>query len=272
MEPKATFQAIWTLMALSLGFSVVQAVETPSIQWNEMAESQVLVEKELTELGDAFPTWKIRQITWPSVTELKSKRVEVDEKLNASCVGWIGKFMKDEQMPKNLNKHLIGMRDWGLIRKESEQKRLCDVFIARFKKPPYVVHIQESPYNVIIAVADERLAKDARTNRKDLIVEIAASILNEPLKPDPNSEDLHVHEVVRDECRITIVSWLLKSVATTDRNGKKCINLVKACERGAIRVKAETDGRFVRFEIVKCVSGPRSAPDPYVERFGRPSE
>lgn len=260
-------QLIWAIIILALGTCIVQASEAPAIQWNETAQSHVMNNNELVKLGGAFPSWKIKQTTWPSVTELSSKKVAIDKKLNVSCIGWLGKFMKKKQLPTNLDKHLIAMKDWGLIRKESEQKRLCDVFIARFKKTPYVIHIQESPYNVVIAIADERLAKDARADHKNFVVEMAMLIFNEALKPNPNSEDFHIHEIVREGGKITKISWLLESVATTDKSGKKCIDLVKAWEKGAKRVKAETDGRFVRFEIVKCVKGPRNAPDPYIERF-----
>ena len=180
-------------------------------------------------------------------------------------MGWLAKFIKKEQVPRNLDKHLIAMKDWGLIRKESEQKRLCDVFVARYKKTHYVVHIQESPYNVIVAVADERLASYARSDYKDMIIETAKSILNEQLEPDINS-DFHLFKL--DDLKIRRAVWLTKDVSTTDKDGKKCANITKAVKNGAISVEAETDGRFVKFEIVKCVKGPRAYPEPYKKRFG----
>jgi hypothetical protein len=158
------------------------------------------------------------------------------------------------------------MKNWGLIRKESEQKRLCDVFIARFKKASHVIHIQESPYNVVIGIAHERMPIDARADHKDLVIETATLILNEALQPDRNS-DLHIFEIVRDGSKINRLVWLTKGVGTTDKDAKKCANLTNASKNGAVHVEAETDGRFVKFDIIKCVEGPKSYLDPYMERF-----
>jgi len=263
---KYNFKLMCLITVFVVNIAVI-AVETPPIRWNETAQSRILNKKELVKLGAAFPFWKIKQITWPPVTEINSKSVAVDEKLKASCTRWLQKFTKKGYLPEDFSKHLIAMKNWGLIRKESEQKRLCDVFVARFEKYPYVIHIQESPYNVVIGVADERLANDARADHRNLVIETAKSILNETLKPDPNSEEVHVFKIERDELKVSRVSWGVESVKIRAKDGKRCIDLRKAWKLGATHVEVETDGRFVKFEIVKQVKGPRAFPDPYVERF-----
>jgi hypothetical protein len=246
-----------------------QSQQDPITKWNDAAQSQVLDKNELAKIGAAFPSWKIKQITWPPMPEIDARSVTVDEELKASCLGWLKKFMKKEYLPSELGNNLVAMKNWGLIRKESEQKRLCDVFIARFKKFPYVIHMQESPYNVVIGVGNEGIPTDSRAEHKELVIETGTLLLSETLKPDQDS-DLRPFDVVRDGSRISRVVWMTKGVATTDTDGKKCANLINASKNGAINVVGETDGRFVTFTIVKCVKGPKSYLDPYVERFSAP--
>lgn len=262
------FRLICGIGILVFGITVIGAAETPPVQWNEMAQSQVMDTNELAKLGTAFPTWKIKQVTWPSASEINTNKVAADPNLTIRCMEWLSKFMKKEQLPTDLDKHLIAMRNWGLIREQSEQKRLCDVFIARFKKAPYVIHIQESPYNVVITVSDERLANKSTIVHQDLIIKIADLILGEALKPNPDSENFHLSS---KNSRITHITWAIDSLQTIDSKGRKVLDLVKAGKVGATHVEAETDGRFVRFEIVKCPGAVKRAFfDPYTTRFSSP--
>lgn len=265
-----TIQVILGITVLAIGLN--KAEDTPLIQWNEGAQSQVMNSNELAKLDAVFPKWKIKQITWPSASEINTNKVVVDPNLPVQCMGWLTKFMKKEQLPTDLKKHLVAMKNWGLIREESEQKHLCDVFIVRYKKGSSVIHIQESPGNVVIAVVDERLATDPKVDHKDFVIEVATSILNEALKPDPNSENLHVFEMVRDGCKISRVSWLIESVIVILKDGQKYTDGVKKSKIGTSYVEAETDGKFVKFNVVKCVEGKRSHPDPYAERFSPQQE
>jgi len=74
----------------------------------------------------------------------------------------------------------------GVFRKASEQKRLCDVFLVRFTKGPYVIHIQESPFNVVISIADGRIVKKKpKVGHKNLVLQTAAGVLHKGLVPDP---------------------------------------------------------------------------------------
>jgi len=260
------FRLISSIGILVFGITVIEATETPSIQWNEIAKSKIMDNNELAKLGAAFPTWKIKQVTWPSASEINTNKVTADPNLTVQCMEWLSKFIKKEQLPTGLDKQLVAMKKWGLIREESRQKRLCDVFIARFKKAPYVIHVQESPCNVVIAVVDEQLLNDPRIDHKDLVIKIATSVLSEALKPDPNSENLHVFEFVRDNQKISRILWLVESVVTL-KNGQTLINDANACKIGTSQVEAETDGKFVKFDIPKVVKGSRATPDPYVERF-----
>jgi len=138
---KFRFDLLAVFIVLVMCLLCVQATAEKGIKWNEDANSIVLNTRELAKFVEAFPPWKIKQITFPSDEEISSKAVKVDEELKVYCIEWIKKFIKAEQLPIDINKHLVPMKNWGLITKESEQKRLCDVFVVRFKKDYYVIHI-----------------------------------------------------------------------------------------------------------------------------------
>jgi hypothetical protein len=159
------------------------------------------------------------------------------------------------------------MKNWGLIRKESEQKRLCDVFVARVQREPYVVHIQEGECFVVITVADERRASEPRSDHKSFVTELATEVLNAPVRPDPNGERVYTAVVRREVPVITRVSWGVRGITRTDEDGKRYLDLAKAAQIGTSSVEAETDGRFTTFRIWKERNAKSSCPDPYVERF-----
>lgn len=244
-----------------------QTKQDPITKWNRDANSTILERQELEKLGKGFPAWKISQATWPSAQELTSNSVTVDEKLKNSCLWWLRKFMTKAYLPPELSKNIVAMKEWGLVEKQADQKRLCDVFITRFTKGRHVIHIQESPSNVVITIAGENSPRNGKGDRKELVVSMATGALNPNLRPKPNSDEFRVHRGTDIAPRMSRMSWYADSVIRTDHEGKKLLSLAKASKIGTKRVTAETDGRFVRFEIVKCIKGPRAAPDPYVERF-----
>jgi hypothetical protein len=165
----------------------------------------------------------------------------------------------------DIREHLVAMRAWGSIREESKQKRLCDVFITRFHKGSWTIHIQESPANVTIALASEAPAPDVQASHKDLLFDAAARLLKEELRPSPRSESLHLTSEDRGGTAITKAAWVPESVAAEDSQGRKVLDAARAQTLGTWSLKAETDGRYVRFIIHKYVGS--VPPDPYVERF-----
>ena len=136
---------------------------------------------------------------------------------------------------------------------------------------PYITE-NENPGNVVIAVADERLAEKPRTDYRDWVLEIAALVLNfEKLKPNPDLIDVHVHEIERDNSRIIRVLWSVGSVTTRTDSEIRKVSSLKAAKIGASHVTAVTNGNFITFSIHKEVGGPTPAyPDPYTERFSSP--
>lgn len=243
-------------------------------KWNEEAVNAALDKETLAKLGEPFPAWKIKQVTWPSVTELSSASVTVDDEIRTSCVRWLRKFLKEEQLPADIDKHLVAMKNWGVFTKASEQKRLCDVFLVRFTKGPYIIHIQESSFNVVIGIADKRIVKKKpKADHKDLVLQTAAVILHKDIVSDP-AKGLFERKpkATRDGSTITGLIWRPPSVVYRDKKGRRNIRMDVAAKIGTFRIEAETDGGFVRFDIVKAVRGPVSTYDPYMQRFPKPKE
>jgi hypothetical protein len=239
---------------------------------NEKAVSRVLNKTCLAKLGEAWPAWKTHTMTWPTEEEIAKNSVQVDPSVKGDCIKWLTKFMKDESRAKGLESHLIAMANWGLYRERAEQKQLCDVFICRFVEGPYVIHIQESPSDVVISIADERLADNPKppTAHADFIAAMASTFLHKDLVPDP-AQDWFQHEPrpTVDGGAITRVQWHPPSVVTRDQKGVREIDTERAGKIGTSHIDAETDGAFVRFDIVKSPDGgPAFIRDPYVRRFG----
>jgi len=253
------------------GVRFIQASDVvTSIQWNAMAQSQILNNTELAKLNGIFPDWKIKQVVWPDESEINLNKVIVASNLISSCMEWLRKFITNDQLPVGLDKMLIPMKEWGVIGKESStQGRLCDVFITRFKKGDVVVQIQESPYNIIVTFSNEKLKNSPVVKHKDLVIEVADLLLNSNLKPVVGSESLHIFEIVNNGQNITRVSWPIESVKFIDKHGNKCIDLHKAGEIGTTSVEAETDGRFVKFALIKEIEG--AGVKPFVRRFSSSS-
>jgi len=239
-------------------------------KWNAQALSPILDKTALKGLGEeAFPAWKVKQATWPSEAEIRSARVQPDAAITAECVLWLKKYINAEYLPQDVDQHLLALGRWGAFRKESEQTRLCDVFLVRFTKGPYVIQVQESSYNVVISVADERLAGRPDADHQGFVSQVATAVLNAKLVADPNV-DLHRVGPKRTEAgtAITTFLWFPPAAVTTDSKGRKALVGAVAENIGADHIDADTDGRLIRFDIRKFSAGSGSSGDPYQERFG----
>jgi hypothetical protein len=272
-----TTVVVIAILAAAAGSPVGMAADGPApVAWNDKADSIVLNKTALTNLGDGFPAWEIKQMTWPSEAERRAAAVSAKDAWTAECLKWLGKFFKENYLPADVGKHLVAMRAWGTVRKEAGQPRLCDVFVVRFRKGPYLIHVQESPCNVVITVADEDLARKkaagedvAKAAPKELVIQMAQAILNKVLWPDQAGKyfrqspdrDLKIG-------KLSTFGWLPPSAVRQDEQGRLIGSGVEEEKLGTMgAVTAETDGSFVRFEIVKYLGGPRSYEDPYQNRF-----
>jgi hypothetical protein len=159
------------------------------------------------------------------------------------------------------------MNNWGLIREESKQKRLCDVFITRFRKGPYTIHIQESPSTVIVVIGRENAPSTDDVDHKSLIFETANLFLKKELRPNPGSKHIRIHKELHEEIEITKVTWRIESVISEDEKGRTKLSLEKAGKLGTSSVKAETNGKYMWFYIRKMTRGPVPL-GAYAERFG----
>jgi hypothetical protein len=257
----------WGVTLAILEVVAVLAAESPTIQWNDKAQSQILNRSELDKSAtntSKFRPHQVRQITWPTDSEIASSSIAVGESLRESCLKWLRKFVAEQYLPTDVSKHLVAMDNWTPTGRDPNQKGL-DVFIVRFSKDRYVIHIYETPAFAVVAVADERLVDKPRTDHRDWVLEVAALVLRSTLKPQADLNDVHVSESILEDRKVSRVSWLIGSV--TVREGKRRFtNGIEAARVGASSIQAETDGRFIVFTILKETGGP-TRPDPYVERF-----
>jgi hypothetical protein len=239
---------------------------------HERAISRILNREYLSGLGDACRDWKIRTMVCPSPEDMNRHRVTADQKTRADCMDWLAKFLRPDAIPRDLDRRLVAMANWGLFREEAEQKALLDVFLCRFTQGPYVVHIQESPFNVVISVADERRANapEAQVAHGSFIIQVASALLHQDILPDPAQKWWQRVINPVDARAVTRAQWQPPSVVI-EEPGRSwwSVDPKQAAKLGTSRISAETDGAYVRFDIIKATGGgPRAIRDPYVRRFG----
>ena len=255
------------LMTVGLmGCALGQGKANAEILWNDQATSVILCPQAAKQLGSEDVAWKVKQFSWPSLTEVQSHSALPQPEERAACVRWLHRFLNPDRLPLDIDRKLVAMREWGLIQKAADQKRLCDVFIVRFKSMNRIVHIQESPANVVIIVSDETRANDANQNMKEFVLTSARELLKDSLAPPTNPALLHEAVLSDSPEKMIRVSWLIESVIRV-KNGRKIVDSNLASRVGCFNVEAETNGKFVRFNVGKIVDGPRVGLDPYKERF-----
>jgi len=254
----------FTCVVTAIGFA---ANEIPTVLWDGRANSRIIGNEKLAQMEDVLPSWKARQMVWPSASEMESNSVSVGDDVKDKCKEWIARFVAKDFLPEDWEKHLTAMKNWGLIKQRSKQKKLCDVFLLRFKTGRSLVHLQESPYDIVITVTDELSTDEGHSDLKAFVLETAEAILAESMMPDTASA-VKVFELGSSQKRMARVFWFTKGVEHIDETGRQLASLVEAEKNGSLGVAVETDGRFIRFHIVKYAGGPRADLDPYEERFG----
>jgi hypothetical protein len=218
-------------------------------------------------------------MAWPSADELSASAASVAPALKEEAHNWLKKFIRPEYLPADIEDHMVAMKAWGRVGRSSEEERpdrRCDVFLVRYRVGDHVIQIQESPYNVIMTVSDERLAESPRQDRRQLVEEVVGAVLNKSLASSSSvlesSESLNVlesSESLNGKTGLT-VSWVPASIITEIRSdGLGSASGVKMGEVGLSSVHAQTDGRFVRFSITKNDGSAAMFLDPYNPRFTR---
>ncbi len=258
------------VVLMATAASRVVEAETYPVAWNDRAASSVLSRNALNELTPVVPEWKARHMLWPADLDLQARQCKATEEQRSDCIRWIAKYVNAVQIPPELDTHLVALGGWAALSEHSSAKDMkADVFLTRFRKGPHVIQIQESPSNVIITIADERLAAQGRADHVPFVTETAALLLKEPLRPNVSSPKFHAADLGEGThgTKITRVSWIIESVLTPGSDGKEVVSQDKAVEVGTTSVEAETDGRYVRFELRKETFAPGI--DPFVPRFAR---
>lgn len=240
--------------------------------WGEQAASAVLENKALSELGTAaLPAYKAKQMAWPSKAELASSEAAVAPELVDQCVTVLKQLTKEDSLPQDLPKHLVALKKWGLYRNASEQKEPVDVFLVRFTKGHYTVQIQEFNHLVVLTIADNNLAAKASPDLKKFVTGIAQEFLNGKLAPDAQKDMFEFNSrSSANGSALTSFVWAPPSIVSFE-DGKKKLDMDAAKALGTYEIDADTDGRFVSFEIHKYKGGPAS-PRADVNRFDAPAK
>jgi hypothetical protein len=64
------------------------------------------------------------------------------------------------------------------------------------------------------------------------------------------------------------VQWNPPSIVSHDQAGMRLLDTARAAQIGTFHINADTNGAFVRFEVLKSPDGgPAMTRDPYVRRF-----
>lgn len=259
------FPAIAVFGVLCL--SVARGDEKPIIKWNR--DVTVPIPPQQGSSPNPLPKWKIKQMVWPSDDEIQKYSVAVEAKVKESCMQWLNKFLYKDWIPSDMQNRLIAMKRWGVFKEESTPQQLCDVFIVCIQQGHDIVRIQESPYNVVITFIDDRYVEQPRSDGKEYMIQAANRILQESLRPNPESDAFHVTENIRKEGISTRIIWTLDAVIKERRpDGVMWISSKLAAKIGTSGVRAETNGTFVRFSITKSTNDARGFFDPYEKRFG----
>jgi len=254
------------VLAAIIGCTTLSAAGNRVITWNEQVKSKILNSKMRRSLSGKYPNWKLRQQTWPLPIEISKHNCHPANRFESECFKWLTKLSNVPQLAPEFNGHVLAMKEWGLV-SGGKQPRLCDVFLLRFRRGHRIVHVQESPGDVIFVVADERLARKPRTDYAQFVSEISTFLLSQPIRPDLSSPDFHMADISLDKSGSFVRgSWAIDATFVRDENGNKvATSLMKAAEIGTSSVGAETDGRFVHFRIQKAIFGPGI--DYFIERF-----
>lgn len=239
--------------------------------WNEAAANGVIQKESLAKLSPELPEWKIKQMAWPTPAEIAAHKAEASREEIDAAVAAISKVMNTAYIPADLAAHITAMKAWGTHDEPARQERLMDAFVVRYSMEGQTVQIQESPCNIVITVAPEARDQAPAANKEQYILDVAGKVLNPQVAPDPASPT-YFNTAAKESPVIKRVGWIpAAAVVQSDPETKTFgTSWKKTVALGISDGAADSDGRFVRFDLLKPSPGPkRGYPDPNVERFSK---
>lgn len=232
----------------------------PAVRWNGEASLAGLMPDALSKI---LPAWKTSQMVWPTDKEIEACRAQANDNVKAEAVNWIGKFIKAEYLPDGLSDHLVAMKQWGVAIEIEEEKRRSDVFIVRYVYKDMLLHIQESPANVVITVSGVPAPVAQAADQRQFVLETGTKLFKEGLMFDPSVRDVLPRT---SETGITQMSWYPPSTISRGKDGRSSYSVLKGGQLGVMSIGVDTDGRFIRFSLLKADGGP-SQLNPFRKRF-----
>lgn len=249
--------------AAAMAGSAVGPVEKAggAVAWNQEASSAALTPEALSE---GVPAWQKAQMLWPSADDIKRHGVPATEKDRAEALAWIKKYIRPEYLPSNVADNMVAMKQWGVALDTEKETRRADVFLVRYVCQGLVIQMQESNSNVVLTVAASGPAGTA-ADPKQFVLDTGTKILKDGLMFGP-SDKVFTRADKGTASTITRLSWSPPATVVTDENGSRGVSSLKGGELGTSSISANTNGRFIRFDILKNDGGP-SMINPFVKRF-----
>ena len=237
------------------------------VSWNAQVSAGVLSTDSLLEVAESLPAWKARQMTWPGPQEIETYSVEPGYQKRAECVKWLRKFLKPECIPDGIHDHLVAMKQWGQVWEKKDPSKASDAFIVRYRLRGLVFQIFETPFNVVVTAGGAQVEEPV-ADHKQFILDAMRTVLREGLYTEGNTRAFTVMKGASPQSPVTSVCWTPDYCITNYGPGSVwSVSGVKVAEIGARSIDADSDGRFVRFDIRKDEDGAGTFRDPYKPRF-----
>jgi len=212
--------------------------------WNSPSLSFFYNEQSRDDLTRSLPSvewdiqWDILPMIWPTKEEIENCCGVATKQQKEECVNEIREYLKDEWIPSELASCLLPLRKWAKPSISWKDERKADVFLCRYCADNYLIQIMDGNWAIIITIKDiTNTPPLKKADHKDFVSKIFKSFWK--------SQMLNMRLAEQQSENIT-------------RGG------VNIGERWTTFV---TDGKFVKFETKKRLSGPRAFPDPYEPRF-----
>ncbi len=240
--------------------------------WNEEAASAIL---DALSGDAALPPFFAGQILWPSKEEMESRGGVPSDESRTRSMKWLRKMIRPEYLPDGIGSHLVSLSEVNLVPNYVEASLvgarimadfgedatdaiavdiMCTANIVRFKKGDYVVQILDTPYDVIVVVADERTAS-SRRSANVLAAEVAKAVLRDQISrvADEISSEMTIM-VGYDRNTVLGMQMPRPGRVRFSRDYDRRLRLYRtyAAALGVYMMKVDGDGRFVRFDLEKA--------------------
>lgn len=237
--------------------------ESATIIYNDQAPPLVPDKTQIPKLKMLAPQWAVQQFDWLTADEIARYKGRANPQDVAAVRQWLIRILRPEFIPKDLELHLIPLRNWAIFYRDWIDHGGSDTFIVKYKiLNKYVIQISETINYVIIAVRDlDRKAPVSKAEHKKFVLEMAQRLLVSEIHP-PHPGAL-VESKTETTGELTVGFWTPPSPALSKKNND---GVEVPPEVISDSIKFCTDGQLVIFQVLKYIwTG--EMPNPFEPRF-----